>query len=75
VGRRPLNLRPFSQTNPHKHAGDLVETVNIHPYFSLLISNGLATLHELKTVYDMRDVYDLLEIIQVNDYNRTLLSI
>jgi len=74
VGRRPLNLRPFSQADRHKHADDVAETVNIHPYFSLLITNGLATLHELKTVYDMKDVYDLLEIIQVNNYNKVLLS-
>lgn len=41
---------------------------------AVIISRGLATLHELQTVYGSEDLYDLLEIIAVDDYNRAVLS-
>jgi len=34
-----------------------------------IISNGKATLHELKTIYTIEDAYTLWEIIAVCKYN------
>lgn len=38
----------------------------------MIISQRLATLHELQTVYGNEDFYNLLEIIAVDDHNRML---
>jgi hypothetical protein len=65
---------PSLQYDPHKNATHVKQTVNIHPYFSLLISEKLATLHEIKTIYTLEDVLNLLEVIQVNRFNDRLLS-
>jgi hypothetical protein len=73
AGRKPLGLRPYVP-KAHKNADKLIETVNIHPYFALLITEKMVTLNELKTVYSMSDIFDLIEVIQVNSYNRRLLS-
>lgn len=35
----------------------------------ILISQKMATLHELDTVYGVQDVYDMLEILTVDNYN------
>lgn len=35
----------------------------------ILISQKMATLHELDTVYGVQDVYDMLEILIVDNYN------
>jgi hypothetical protein len=65
---------PPLQYEPHKNAAHVKQTVNIHPYFSLLISEKLATLQELRTIYTLEDVLNLLEVIQVNRFNDRLLS-
>lgn len=41
---------------------------------AVIVSNKMATLHELQTIYGSEDAHDLLEIIAVNNYNRTLLN-
>ena len=35
-----------------------------------LVSNRIATLHELQTVYGCEDAYNLLEIVNVDGYNK-----
>jgi len=40
----------------------------------MIVSAGLATLHELGTIYGTEDAYDMIEIIRVDAYNRRLLS-
>jgi hypothetical protein len=37
-----------------------------------VITNGLATLHELQTVYGVADLYRLIEVIEINRYNEWL---
>lgn len=39
-----------------------------------MISNNLATLHELQTVYGVRDLYNFLEIAAVNAHNARVLA-
>jgi hypothetical protein len=36
----------------------------------VLISRGIATLHELDTIYGIEDAYNMLEILSVDDYNQ-----
>jgi hypothetical protein len=36
----------------------------------VLVSRGIATLHELDTVYGIEDAYNMLEILSVDDYNQ-----
>lgn len=36
----------------------------------LVVSRGMASLHELDTVYGTQDMHDMLEIIAVDDYNK-----
>ena len=38
----------------------------------MVVSNKMATLHELDTVYSLEDVYDMAEIIMVDNYNASL---
>lgn len=42
---------------------------NIKSSYAAIISEKIATLHELRTVYDMEDFLNFLEIIQVNRLN------
>jgi len=39
---------------------------------AVVVTSGLATLHELDTVYGTEDLWDLLEIHTVNSYNRNI---
>ena len=39
------------------------------PIFSTIITNKMATLHELKHVYYYEEALDLYELILVNNYN------
>ena len=36
----------------------------------MVVSSGLATLHELQTVYGVEDCYNLAEIVSVDNHNR-----
>ena len=45
---------------------------NVPAIIGTLCSKRIATLHELQTVYSVRDAYDLLEIVTVDDYNKSL---
>ena len=36
----------------------------------MVVSSGMATLHELQTVYGVEDVYNLAEIVSVDNHNR-----
>jgi len=40
----------------------------------MLISSGVAKLHELDTVYGIKDAYDMLEIVCIDNYNRAIAS-
>lgn len=40
--------------------------------FGVIISRGMAKMHELQTFYGNEDFYNLLEIIAVDDHNRML---
>lgn len=40
----------------------------------MVITAGLATLHELDTVYGLEDLENLLEIALVNAYNKRVLE-
>lgn len=35
----------------------------------MIVSRGVATLHELDTVYSLQDALNLLEVITVQNYN------
>jgi hypothetical protein len=48
--------------------------VNVSAIIGTILSRRMATLNELDTVYGVRDVYDMLEIITVDDYNKTLMN-
>jgi len=41
---------------------------------AILISNKMATLHELRTVYSLEDAYAMIDIIRVDAYNKQLMS-
>lgn len=47
----------------------MAEYVNVSNLMGGLISQKLATLHELDTVYSYEDALNLAEIIQVKNYN------
>lgn len=42
---------------------------NIPPILGVVVSNKVATLHELKTVYSLEDVYWMYEAIMLPKYN------
>lgn len=52
----------------------MIKTENIHPLFSAIIMNKLATLHELETVYSYEDALNMVEAISVNNYNEWVAS-
>lgn len=43
--------------------------VNVPQEAAIVISRGLATLHELQTVYSWDDLLDLAEIALTDNYN------
>lgn len=38
----------------------------------VIISKGLASLHELQSVYGAEDLYNLIEIVAVDSYNANI---
>jgi hypothetical protein len=63
IGRHPLDLRMKSGgRTPYKYQ-------NVPIIIGTLISNRIATLHELDTIYGVQDAYDMLEILIVDGYN------
>jgi len=48
---------------------DLVDYANIPKIIGILVSNKMATLHELQTYYGTESAYDLLEILSVDNHN------
>lgn len=55
-------------------AVDLKGYVNIPSTIGAVVSNQLATLHELDTVYGLEDLYDMLEVLIIDAHNRRLLE-
>lgn len=45
---------------------------NISTICGVIISEGKATLNELRTIYDIEDAYILWEVIAVTKYNEFL---
>jgi len=43
--------------------------VNVTQTVGTIISQRLATLHELQTIYSLEDALDMLEVISVDAYN------
>lgn len=46
---------------------------NVPQSVGVVVSSGLATLHELQTVYGVEDLYNLLEIVAIDLHNRRLI--
>ncbi len=40
----------------------------------MIVSNKLATLHELQSVYGVGDLFNLAEVISIDSYNRRVLA-
>jgi hypothetical protein len=52
----------------------LAYCVNVPLSIAAVISSEQASLRELEEYYGLEDVYDMLEIVEVKNYNETLLS-
>jgi hypothetical protein len=52
----------------------LAYCVNVPLSIAAVISAEQASLRELEEYYGLEDVYDMLEIVEVKNYNETLLS-
>lgn len=52
----------------------LIDYANVPKAIARVVSNRLATLHELQTVYGGEDLYDMLEIMAVDTYNRNVIE-
>lgn len=52
----------------------LLEYVNVPRTIGVVLSQKMATLHELQTVYSLEDVYDMIEIIMVDNHNQQILE-
>lgn len=48
----------------------LIDYVNLPPMIGMIVSSGMATLHELQSVYGVRDCFDMAEVIGVDSHNR-----
>jgi hypothetical protein len=59
---------------PAARAGGLIDFVNLPPMCGMVISERLATLHELQSVYGVGDLFNICEVIAVAAYNRRVLS-
>ena len=44
------------------------------PIIGALVSSKMATLAELQSVYGGEDAYDLLEILYVDNFNKSLIN-
>ena len=44
--------------------------MNVPKTIAVVVSSGLARLHELDTVYGAEDLYTFLEIISVDNHNK-----
>jgi hypothetical protein len=53
---------------------DFAEYTNVAPIIGALVSSKMATLAELQTVYGCEDAYDLLEILSVDNFNKSLIN-
>ena len=67
--RRRLNLGKVSGVGRNKQ---YAEYANVPLVIGILISNRMATLHELDTHYGVKDAYDLLEVVRVDNYNNNI---
>lgn len=45
---------------------------NINPFIATIISDGKASLNELRTIYSLEDALNLWEIIAIKKYNEYL---
>ena len=68
AGRRALDL------NPGAADGRLLAYQNVSGIVGTLVSARLATLAELQSVYSVEDAYDMLEVLAVDNHNRSLLN-
>lgn len=50
--------------------GGLIDYVNVPTILGMIVSGGLASLHELQTFYGLEDVYDMAEILLVDSHNK-----
>ena len=51
-----------------------ISYVAVSPAIGMVMSERLATLHELQTVYGCRDLYKMYEVACVNRYNNALIE-
>lgn len=47
---------------------------NVPRLIGALVSNRMATMHELGTIYGAEDAYDMLEILNVDAHNQLALT-
>lgn len=52
---------------------NFMQCVNVPIPISVLITNKMATYHELDSVYSLEDEWNMLEILQVSRYNENKL--
>lgn len=45
---------------------------NVPQSIGVVMSQKMATLHELQTVYGIEDVYDMLEVLNVDAHNQEI---
>ncbi len=66
-GRRPLELDNWQR------GGQLIraEYLNLPRTIATVLSARMATIVELDTALGTQDLYDLLEVIAVDNYNRS----
>lgn len=53
---------------------DFAEYANVAPIIGALVSSKMATLAELQSAYGVEDAYDLLEILSVDNFNKSLIN-
>ena len=51
----------------------MIEYPTVNGFVGVVISQHMATLHELETVYSYDDMLDMVEVIAVNNYNQSLM--
>lgn len=52
---------------------NFLQCVNVPVPIAVLITNKMATYHELDSVYSIEDEWNMLEILQVSRYNENKL--
>ena len=68
-GRRELTLPKESAFRRAAEERTYARTVNVPQVTAALISQGAASLHDLRSTYTYGDALDLLEILNVRNYN------